>query len=220
MLQFDKVTLELGEAHWHFDIGFDTQGCYAIMGKSGAGKSTLLNLVGGFLHPAAGDIRWHGASLLPLPPHQRPVTTLFQHDNLFDHLDVRQNIGLGIDPALKLSAGNWEDVDAVLDDVGLAGYQSRLPGRLSGGERQRVALARCLLREQPILLLDEPFTGLDQETRESVTELMRTLIDRLRPCVLMVTHDIDEARALSAEVLRIENGRLIPQTVASRPQRP
>jgi len=208
MLELDSLTVSLDTRHWQFDERLETHGVYALLGRSGSGKSTLLNLIAGFMHPANGDIRWQGQSLLALEPAQRPVTSLFQQQNLFNHLTVRQNVGLGIDPGLKLTDKQIHAIQSVLDDVGLAGHESKLPGSLSGGEQQRVALARCLLRRRPLLLLDEPFSALDTITRQEMIALLKQLIDTYQPCVIMVTHDEADARALEAEVLRLTEGRI------------
>ncbi len=208
-LELDGARVELGALEWLFDLRLDAHSAHALVGRSGSGKSTLLNLVAGFLEPASGDVRWKGRSLVGLSPAERPVTTLFQHDNLFEHLSVADNVGLGLDPGLRLDAGQRSAIEATLADVGLEGFGSRRPAKLSGGERQRVGLARCLLRERPILLLDEPFGALDGETRAEMLALTRTVIERHRPCVLMVTHDPDDAVAIGAGVIELVDGRLV-----------
>ncbi len=209
MLELDRLELSIGPNRWEFDLSLDTHGVHALLGRSGSGKSTLLNLIAGFIQPDKGDIRWNAESLLPLEPAHRPVTSLFQQQNLFNHLSVRQNVGLGIDPGLKLNDRQIHAIQSVLDDVGLSGQETKLPGTLSGGEQQRVALARSLLRQRPILLLDEPFSALDAQTRQEMITLLRQLIDRHRPCVIMVTHDEDDAIAMQAEVLRLVDGRVV-----------
>lgn len=217
MLTLDQVALSLGQRHWLFDHRLETQGIYALLGRSGSGKSTLLNLIAGFQRPDSGGIAWNQQSLLGLEPAQRPVTSLFQANNLFTHLTVFQNIGLGIAADLKLNAQAKTAIGDVLAQVGLAGYEKKLPGALSGGEQQRVALARCLLRHKPILLLDEPFSALDATTRQEMIELLLDVIARLRPLVVMVTHDEDDASAMGASVLRIANGTLSPDSPAGEP---
>ena len=208
-LDIDGARVVLGAREWLFDLHLEPHSAHALVGRSGSGKSTLLNLVAGFLEPASGALAWRGESLLGVPPAHRPVTTLFQHDNLFDHLTVADNVGLGLDPGLRLDAGQRRAIDAVLADVGLAGFGPRRPTRLSGGERQRVGLARCLLRERPILLLDEPFGALDAGTRTEMLALTRAVIGRHRPCVLMVTHDPDDAPAIGAGTIELADGRLV-----------
>jgi len=205
-LRMDDVRLAFAERHWRFDIALATDGVHALLGRSGSGKSTLLNLIGGYLEPDAGRIAWHDEPLTGLAPATRPVTTLFQHDNLFAHLSVGDNVALGLDPSLRLTPKQRERVSDSLADVELSGYERRKPGSLSGGERQRVALARCLLRNRPILLLDEPFGALDPDTRTAMIALTRELIERQRPCVVMVTHDEDDAHAIGAEVLELVDG--------------
>ena len=209
MLTLNNVEIQLGERHWNYSIELDTHGVYALLGRSGSGKSTLLNIIAGFLKTNAGDIQWRGDSILTLAPAQRPITTLFQNNNLFSHLSVSKNIGLGINPKLQLSRQQQHDILNVLENVGLSGYENKLPGSLSGGEQQRVALARCLLRRQAILLLDEPFSALDATTRQEMTALLRTLIDEFKPCVIMVTHDEDDANAMNATQLRMESDHIV-----------
>ncbi|MDB4224036.1 ATP-binding cassette domain-containing protein [Granulosicoccus sp.] len=208
MLTLKDVDVRLAERQWCFDIDLNTHGIYALLGRSGSGKSTLLNVIAGFLKASSGAIAWQEQPLNNLEPAQRPVTTLFQDHNLFSHLTVLQNIGLGISPNLKLQPEQTENLHAVLENVGLTGYEKKLPGSLSGGEQQRVALARCLLRRQPILLLDEPFSALDATTRQEMITLLQEVIDSYKPCVLMVTHDEADADALSASILRMKSDRI------------
>ena len=206
MLTLENAQLALGDRQWLFDISLDTNGVYALLGRSGSGKSTLLNIISGFQSLDSGDVQWNGQSLISQDPAQRPVTTLFQQHNLFSHLTVFQNVGLGIDPGLKLNAEQHSKVITVLTQVGLNNHEHKTPTRLSGGEQQRVALARCLLRQKPILLLDEPFSALDATTRAEMTELLREVIDSYKPCVVMVTHDENDAKAMHANILRMNEG--------------
>lgn len=208
MLTLDDVHLSLGDRQWEFDLALKSSSVYALLGRSGSGKSTLLNIIAGFQLPDSGDIRWDEQSLVSLDPAQRPVTTLFQQHNLFSHLTVSQNVGLGIDPGLKLDADQRAKVNTVLTQVGLDNHEHKTPTRLSGGEQQRVALARCLLRDKPILLLDEPFSALDATTRGEMIELLRKVIDNYKPCVVMVTHDEGDAKAMGASLLRLSEGTI------------
>lgn len=208
VLKLEQVSQTLGERQWHLDIELDSHGVYALMGRSGSGKSTLLNIIAGFMAPDAGDVSWSGQSLLTLEPADRPITTLFQSNNLFSHLSVLQNIGLGIRADLKLDKDARDMITDVLSDVGLQGFEAKHPGQLSGGEQQRVALARCLLRKQPVLLLDEPFSALDATTRQEMVDLLQALIQRFSPCVIMVTHDLADVDAMKARELRMQDGRL------------
>jgi len=211
MLALDDVHLALGDQQWHFNFSLETNGVYALLGRSGSGKSTLLNIISGFQAPDSGDVRWNEQSLVSLAPAERPVTTLFQQNNLFSHLTVFQNVGLGIDPGLKLNPEKRANVSRVLTQVGLNNHEDTSPVRLSGGEQQRVALARCLLRKKPVLLLDEPFSALDATTRAEMIELLRAVINSYHPCVVMVTHDEDDAKAMSASLLRLSDGSVKPE---------
>jgi len=208
VLEIDDVRLVLGEARFRFSLDVDSGVPHVLLGRSGSGKSTLLNLVAGFVEPDAGDIRWEGRSLLGLAPDVRPVNTLFQHHNLFAHLSVAQNVGLGLHPGLRLSAEDRTRVHDALDEVGLAAHAKKRPPDLSGGERQRVALARCLLRRKPILLMDEPFGALDDATRHDMLALTRDVLASYTPCTIVVTHDTDDATALGARVLRLVDGEV------------
>jgi thiamine transport system ATP-binding protein len=150
----DRVAFSYGEAPMRFDASIEPSAIVAVMGASGSGKSTLLNLIAGFEQPSAGRVLIGGADMTGVPPARRPVSMVFQENNLFAHLDVFANVGLGRSPSLKLGEADRSDIEAALADVGLAGKERRLPGELSGGERQRVALARVLVRRRPVLLLD------------------------------------------------------------------
>ena len=209
MLQLDNACMSLGNRHWTFDISLQTHGVHALLGRSGSGKSTLLNLIGGFLLPDEGDLQWQGDSLLPLQPDQRPITTLFQQHNLFEHLSVWKNLALGICPTLRVNADQHTQIATALSDVGLAGLEQKMPGQLSGGEQQRVALARCMLRRKPVLLLDEPFSALDATTRHEMVALLKRLINTHQPCVLMITHDESDAKALGADILDMHSDRVV-----------
>jgi len=190
------------ETTWRFTFQVDHGQCIAINGPSGSGKSTLLNLLAGFLTPESGTIHWQSRLLNDLPPWDRPVTSLFQEHNLFEHLDVQTNIGLGMHPGLKLSAEQKQAISRGLASVGMAGFESRMPGDLSGGQRQRVAFLRALLRDQPILLLDEPLTGLDAEARTQ----LRSLLLRHKAAgkvLVLASHDAEDRKILADKQLNL-----------------
>lgn len=179
----------------------------ALMGASGAGKSTLIHLIAGFLHPKRGDIRFERRSLLGTPPAKRPLTCLLQADNLFAHLSVWQNVAIGLHPGLRVSGAQRRAVDEALEWVSLAGFGGRKPPSLSGGQCQRVALARCLARNRPLLLLDEPFSGLDDALRAEMLALIVKLQTERGLSVLLTTHRRRDAEALGAEVIAVDGGR-------------
>ncbi|WP_377297285.1 ATP-binding cassette domain-containing protein [Rhizobium sp. SGZ-381] len=204
------VRLVLGSAHFHFDCRLEEGVITAITGPSGSGKSTLLNLVAGFETPDSGRVRLSGRDMTGVHPGQRPLSLVFQDNNLFAHLDLLTNVGLGIHPALKLSPADRRAVSDALSRVGLAGYEKRMPGTLSGGERQRAAFARALVRKRPLLLLDEPFAALDPALRVSMAELLLNLHRESGNTVVIVTHDRDEVTRLADRVLGVENGTVRP----------
>ncbi len=208
MLELSSLCFAYDDTDYEFNLSVDSHSTTAIMGKSGSGKSTLLNLIAGFLTPQTGELNWRNSSMLALPAHQRPITTLFQQHNLFPHLTIRQNLALGINPTLKLSTSQEHQLKLSLESVGMAGMESRIARNLSGGEQQRVALARCLLRQKPILLMDEPFSALDDATREAMQSLTLEAINVHQLCAVIVTHNNDDAKALEASTYTLADGRL------------
>ena len=197
-----------GGAEMRFDLAVPASAIVALMGPSGSGKSTLLNLVAGFETPSSGSVAIGGADVSALPPAQRPVSMVFQENNLFGHLDVAANVGLGRSPSLRLTPRDHGDVRAALARVGLAGKEKRLPRELSGGERQRVALARVLVRDRPVLLLDEPFASLGPALRADMLDLLRDLHGERRMTVLIATHQPEDARAIAQTIVFLEEGRV------------
>jgi len=178
-----------------------------VEGRSGIGKSTLLNLVAGFLTPHQGKISWQGQDMTSLPPSDRPLSMIFQSNNLFDHLSCRMNIALGLRPSLSLSNDEWRAVDAVMDDLGIGAIKDRKPYDVSGGQQQRVALARALIRadwqDRDLLLFDEPFSALDRETRLDCIEVVKRILASKSMAALMVSHDPEDAKRLGADVIAL-----------------
>lgn len=203
--------LRFGRGSWQvaFDLAVPAGAFAALIGASGAGKSTLLALVGGFETPVSGHIRIDGADVTGLPPARRPVTTLFQDHNLFAHLTAAQNVGLGLDPGLRLDDAQKAEVGDALGRVGLAGMEQRLPGALSGGERQRVALARSLVRARPLLLLDEPFAALGPALRRDMLDLVDALRRETGITVVMVSHEPADARRVAQMTAFMHEGRIL-----------
>lgn len=179
----------------------------AVSGPSGSGKSTLLDLIAGFLAPNGGTLTLDGRDLLPLTPEQRPVSILFQTETLFEHLSAARNLELGL-PKHTPAAAVRGQVAQALVEVGLPGVAAQRASTLSGGEKQRVALARTLLRNRPVLLLDEPFSALDDETRGTVRTLVRTLTERHGWITILVSHHADDVGALAARRYNLADGRL------------
>jgi thiamine transport system ATP-binding protein len=205
----DQVAFAYGGATAiQFDVAFEPSSITALMGPSGSGKSTLLNLVAGFEIPQAGRILIGGEDVTFSAPAARPVSMVFQENNLFGHMTVEANVGLGRSPSLRLSVDDRRLVADALDATGLAGKEKRLPRELSGGERQRVALARVLVRDRPVLLLDEPFASLGPALRVEMLDLLRNLQAERGMSVLMVTHNPEDARLISQKTVLLEDGHI------------
>ena len=211
MIRLDSVFLADDTLPMSFDLQVAAGERIAIVGPSGAGKSTLLNLIAGFVLPTQGNIWLNGENHTQSAPYERPVSMLFQENNLFPHLTVQQNLALGLKTSLKLTALEQDQIEQVADAVGLTSFLSRLPNSLSGGQKQRVALARCLLRDKPILLLDEPFSALDPELRLEMLNLIDELCHSKNLTLLRVTHQPSELTGKVDRMLRIENGRISQQ---------
>ena len=203
--------LRFRQGTWQFaiDAKIERNSCTAIIGPSGAGKSTLLSLIAGFERPEQGAIFVDAEDITALAPALRPVTILFQENNLFAHLTLARNIGLGRHPGLQLSAEDKTRIEEAVAAVGLDGLEERLPESVSGGERQRAALARCLCQDRAVLLLDEPFNSLDPALRHD----MRSLVDRLRRerclTVLLVSHNPEEAAEIADTALFMHGGQIL-----------
>lgn len=180
----------------------------AVLGPSGAGKSTLLSLIAGFLHADSGSLLLADVEHLKSAPAKRPVSMLFQENNLFPHLSVAQNIALGLHPGMKLNAAQKQQLQAIAGRVGLSEYLQRLPAELSGGQRQRAALARCLVRQQPLLLLDEPFSALDPALRKEMLQLVDEVCRERNLTLLMVSHSLEDAARIADRSVLIVDGRI------------
>lgn len=209
MLRVDALAARLGGMRFNFSLDVSAGECVAVIGPSGAGKSTLLALIAGFEVGESGRILIDGRDVTALEPASRPVSIVFQEHNLFPHLDVAANVGLGLHPALRLTPEDHGEIAGALERVGLAGLERRRPGQLSGGQRQRVALARALVRRRPVLLLDEPFAALGPALRQE----MLNLLDRLRCdrglAVLMVSHHPDDARHIAERTVFVQGGEIL-----------
>ncbi|WP_158541662.1 ATP-binding cassette domain-containing protein [Pelagibacterium lacus] len=201
-----------GEMDFAFDLTVAPGECVSLEGASGSGKSTLFDLIAGFLTPQSGDIRLDERSILPLPPESRPVSILFQSDNVFEHLSAGANVALGLGNRV---APTDQRVRDALERMGLSGLANRRAANLSGGQRQRVALARTLLRNRPVLLLDEPFSGLDEETAGPIRETIARLIVEWGWHAILVSHQSSDIAALAQRHYRIKNGRT---TEVTRPR--
>jgi putative spermidine/putrescine transport system ATP-binding protein len=193
-----------------------------LLGPSGCGKSTALRCIAGFEEPDGGDILIDGASTVAVPPNRRATGMVFQSHALWSHMTVFGNIAFGLKLRRLDAAAIRRKVGAVLDLLGLSGLEHRHPRQLSGGQQQRVALARSLVLEPKILLLDEPFSSLDAHLRVRLREELRVIQRRLHQTTVFVTHDQEEALTLADRIAIMNAGTLeqldVPSAVYDRPE--
>jgi thiamine transport system ATP-binding protein len=208
MIKLENVGFRYEDMVMNFDLQVAKGELVGIIGPSGAGKSTLLSLIAGFDLPVSGKISISGVDMKGITPDQRPVSMIFQDHNSFAHLDVWTNVALGISPDLKLDPRQRERVDGSLARVGLSQYKLRKPTEVSGGERQRIAIARDLVRDKPVLLLDEPFTALGPALRREMLDLVREIQAERKLTVLMVTHQPEDARYAASRIAFVQDGRI------------
>ncbi|MFA7607161.1 MAG: ATP-binding cassette domain-containing protein [Rhodocyclaceae bacterium] len=202
MLEVRQAVPDRGAQHDGHDFCLERGRLLAVMGPSGVGKSTLLDAIAGFVPLRAGDIRLDGVSLLPLPPERRPVAMLFQDHNLFEHLPVADNLKLGFRQG-RPTPVQWQRVMQACARLGVDGLLERMPSALSGGQRQRVALIRTVLREQPVVLLDEPFSALDADSTALAGEWVREEVRQGQRMLLFVTHAEQDAARWADDCLRL-----------------
>ena len=194
---------------------------FSVVGPSGCGKTTTLRLIAGFEAPTSGTILLNGESLSELPPYQRDVSTVFQNYALFPHLTVAQNVAFGLERRRLPRKAVGEKVEKALGLVQLTGKEARRPNEISGGERQRVALARSLVVEPQLLLLDEPLSALDPKLRKQMRSELKDLQRRVGITFLFITHDQEEALSLSDRLAVMNSGRIeqvgCPKELYQRP---
>lgn len=209
MLRAEDLTFAYGAETpaYRFSFAAEAGAVTAISGASGSGKSTLFDLLAGFLSPVGGSLLLDGQDLLPLRPEARPISLLLQSDNLFEHLSSRDNIALGLPQHLN-KTDKEERIASVIARMGLQALAGQTAATLSGGQKQRVALARTLLRDRPVLLLDEPFSALDDETRHGIRLLVGDLTRSEGWHTILVSHHEDDISALAQRRYRLEDGSL------------
>ena len=210
MLRLERAVIRNGAFTVEADLEIAPGRRLAVIGPSGAGKSTLIEGIAGFLPVETGRITWQGRDITDAAPGARPVAMLFQDGNLFPHLDLAQNVGLGIRPDLKLDAAERARVAEAIARVGLEGLAGRKPAALSGGQQSRAALARVLVQNRPLLLLDEPFAALGPALKVEMLDLVAALVRDAGATLLMVSHDPADARRIADEVILVEAGRAHP----------
>ena len=197
-------------------------GSYTVLlGPSGSGKTTLLSVLGGFIHPTKGRVIINGLDCTSVPPARRPTATVFQDYALFPHMTVGNNVAFGLRMRSYERRERLRRARDMLDLVGLANAFDKRPHQLSGGQRQRVALARSLVVEPAVLLLDEPLGALDLKLRRQMQNELKAIQKRVGTAFVHVTHDQEEAMALAEHVVLMNSGRIedqgAPQKVYSSP---
>ncbi len=195
-----------------------------LLGPSGSGKSTLLRMIGGFEMPTSGQVLIDGQDVAHVRPNKRPTAMVFQSHALWTHMNVFENVAFGLKLRKMPRAEVTAKVLTALELVGLKGYEKRSPRQLSGGQQQRVAIARCLVLEPKILLMDEPFASLDQHLRERLREEVRQIQRKLGITTLFVTHAQDEALALADRIVVMSMGAIeqvgTPDEIYANPTTP
>lgn len=216
MLRLENATVTQGAFSLQADLTVHAAQKYAVIGPSGAGKSTLLNALCGFVPLSAGRLIWQDKDITQTAPGARPMTMLFQDNNLFPHLSVAQNVGLGVRPDLRLSTAQKDKVAEALVRVGLNDHIDKRPGALSGGQQSRAALARVLVQARPLVLLDEPFAALGPALRHEMLDLVQDLVAETGAALIMVTHTPDDVRRMADQVIFVADGQAqAPQPAAA-----
>ena len=179
-----------------------------LLGPSGCGKTTILRTIGGFIDVTSGDITIDGKSIVNLAPEKRPTSMVFQSYNLWPHMTVQQNLEYGLKLRKVPAAERAKRVEEGLALVKMSGFESKYPGQMSGGQQQRIAIARSLLLEPSVLLLDEPFSALDAKIRMQMREELRKIQTDLNITVVFVTHDQEEAMMISDRIVVMSKGHI------------
>ena len=205
------------------DVTFDveTGKFFSILGPSGCGKTTLLRMVAGFYEPTSGSIQIRGKEVAGVEPNKRPVNMVFQHLALFPMMNVADNIAFGLRRRGERGSELNQKVEAILENVGLPGFGNKKINQLSGGQKQRVALARCLILNPVVLLLDEPLGALDLKLREHMKVELKKLQQQVGTTFVYITHDQSEAMVMSDRVAVMREGKFeqvdIPQNIYTNP---
>ncbi len=192
-----------------------------LLGPSGCGKTTILRTIGGFIDLNEGDILINGKSIIAMPPEKRPTAMVFQSYNLWPHMTVYDNMEFGLKLRKVPRAERRERITQMLELIKMPGTEKKYPGQMSGGQQQRIAIARSLLLRPEVLLLDEPFSALDAKIRQQMREELRKIQTDLNITVVFVTHDQEEAMALSDRVIVMNKGTIeqigSPSEIYDRP---
>ena len=193
---------------------FESGQYFALLGPSGGGKTTLLRLIGGFAKPTSGRVLLHGQEVNGLAPNERPTSMVFQSYALFPHMTVKRNVDFGLRLRKLPKDEILETVDGMLELVGLTGYNEHMPHELSGGQQQRVQLARSLVLESDILLLDEPLASLDAKLRKDMCLELKRIQEKVGITFIHVTHNQEEAITIADRIAIIADGEMVEEGTA------
>ncbi len=204
------------------NIYFNNSEFLTLLGPSGCGKTTTLRIIGGFLQPTSGDVLFDGVRINDVPPHKRRINTVFQKYALFPHLNVFENVAFGLRIAKVPQKEVEQRVTEMLEIVSLKGFEKRKPDQLSGGQQQRVAIARALVNRPEVLLLDEPLGALDLRLRKDMQNELKRIQQQLGITFIYITHDQEEALAMSDTVVVMDRGRIqqigTPEDIYNEPK--
>ena len=204
MLDVNSIKFQWSnEVKFEFNLQINQGEIVTIEGPSGIGKSTLINLISGFLKPESGEIFWFNKRIDKLSPRDRPTSTIFQSDNLFEHFSCLQNASLGISPKGKISFEEQVNLNNLFLELGINDLKNRKPNEISGGQQARVSLVRALLSKKPILLLDEPVSSLDQKTREETLNVLKQTSKKYKLTLIIVSHHNDDRKLLNARQIKL-----------------
>ena len=206
----------------HMDLGIKENEFVTLLGPSGCGKTTTLRIMGGFEIPNEGKVLFEGKDIAEVPANKRPLNTVFQKYALFSHMDIEDNIAFGLKIKKKSKGYIHDKIKYALKLVNLSGYEKRMPDSLSGGQQQRIAIARAIVNEPKILLLDEPLGALDLKMRQDMQYELIRLKDELGITFVYVTHDQEEALTMSDKIVVMNQGLIqqigTPEDVYNEPQ--
>lgn len=191
------------------DLTLEKGKFYTLLGPSGCGKTTILNIIAGFVEQTSGDVFINGEEVSNTPANKRKVNTVFQNYSLFPHMNVYDNVAFGLNIKKMDKKLIEEEVKKALDMVNLSGFEKRKISQMSGGQRQRVAIARAIVNRPDVLLLDEPLSALDMKLRKSMQVLLSNIQWELGITFVFVTHDQEEALALSDEIFVMDKGEIV-----------
>ncbi|MAV82732.1 MAG: hypothetical protein CMI90_04640 [Pelagibacteraceae bacterium] len=209
MLRLDNLSYSVGKFKAKYTLSINKNGIYALVGESGSGKSTFMNLLGGYTKQNKGHFLINNKLVSNLTPSKRPISSLFQNHNNFDHLNIFQNVIMGVDPNMNFNEENKKKVNYVMKKLSLKMSMLGLVSDLSGGEQQRVSLARCWLRNENLLLLDEPFNALDPGLRKDMfKQLLSFHKSNSNLITIISSHFLDELLDIVEGIIFVSKGSI------------